>query len=100
MELEMSAEIVEFVTGLVHRLYARARTTGSPENLGGMTIADDPAEVDRILKAPELFRKNYSLLALLGDSRFSANGAEWNQRRDLTQPNYLQAANNRNRDAV
>jgi Cytochrome P450 len=96
----MSIEIDEFLNGLVRRLYARARTTNAPVNLGSMTVVDDPADVDRILKAPDQFRKNYSLLALLGSSRFSANGPEWDHRRHLTQPNYLQAANNRNRGAV
>ncbi len=96
----LSNEINEFLNGIVHRLYARAQATDTLVDLGGMTVVDDPVEADRILKAPGQFRKNYSLLALLGSSRFSANGPEWDHRRNLTQPNYLQAANNRNRGAV
>jgi cytochrome P450 len=96
----MDTEADEFLNDLVRRLYARARSTTGSVNLGSMAVVDDPAEVDRILKAPDQFRKNYSLLALLGSSRFSANGAEWDHRRNLTQPNYQQAANNRNRGAV
>jgi cytochrome P450 len=98
--VEAPSEIDDFLNGLVRRLYARAQEPGAPADLGSMTVADDPADVDRILKSPDRFRKNYSLLSLLGSSRFSANGPEWDHRRNLTQPSYLQAATTHNRPGI
>jgi cytochrome P450 len=94
------AEIDEFLNGIVVKLYARARSPSSGAANTSMRLIDDPVQVDAILKAPDRFRKNYSLLSLLGSSRFSANGAEWEQRRQLTQPGYLEAAKTGNRDSI
>ena len=96
-----AGEVENYLNGIIYKLYARARTTEPvADSPGNMSIIDDPADVDRILKAPAQFQKNYSLLSLLGGSRFSANGPEWEHRRSLTQPQYLQAANPRNRSAI
>jgi hypothetical protein len=89
-----------FLNGIVQRLYARAHGESPPTANQGMVVVDDPVHVDRILKSPDQFRKNYSLVSILGRSRFTANGNEWERRRNLTQPNYLEAANSRNRGGI
>src|SRR5262249_7377829 len=55
---------------------------------------------DSILRSPDRFHKNFSVIAALGANRFSANGDEWRWRRDLTQPAYARAGASRNRTAV
>src|SRR5438132_12766808 len=87
-----------FLNGIVHRLYVRAAETGSADF--GTMVVDDPAKVDEILKSPDRFRKNFSMISVLGGNRFNANGHEWRCRRNLTQPSYVQAANSENRDEI
>src|SRR2546421_12427222 len=95
-----SPPVDAFLNGIVARLYQRAQTPGAIPPDGGMPVLDDPSIVDEVLKSPDRFRKNYSLLSVLGSSRFTANGEEWQCRRNLTQPSYAQAANRRNRDGI
>jgi cytochrome P450 len=95
-----SPTVDAFLNSIVHRLYARAQASGPVAPDGGMAVLDDPIAVDEVLKSPDRFRKNYSLLSVLGSSRFTANGAEWEHRRGLTQPSYALAAHSRNRDAI
>src|SRR5215212_10249212 len=95
-----SPTIDAFLNTIVSRLYARAQSNGPPASKPGMMIVDDPAKVEEILKSPDQFRKNYSLLSVLGSSRFSANVGEWQCRRTLTQPSYVRAANSRNRSSI
>ena len=98
--LASSPAIDAFLNGIVHRLYARAQANGAASGDRGMPVLDDPALVDEVLKSPDQFRKNYSLLSVLGSSRFTANGEEWQCRRNLTQASYAQAANSRNRSGI
>ena len=71
-----SSAVDNFLNGIVQRLYARAQASSPPDADQGMKVVDDPVHVDRILKSPDQFRKNYSLLSILGSSRFTANGSE------------------------
>jgi cytochrome P450 len=98
--LASNSAVDNFLNGIVQRLYARAQAENPPAPDQGMKVVDDPAQADKILKSPDQFRKNYSLLSILGSSRFTANGVEWENRRNLTQPSYLEAANSRNRSSI
>ena len=89
-----------FLNAIVSGLYTRAQASSPPRVNHGMVIVDDPATVDDILKSPDQFRKSYSLVSVLGSSRFSANAGEWQCRRDLTQPNYVRAAHSRSRSSI
>jgi cytochrome P450 len=90
-----------FLNQIVYQLYARAgRSAAPPDPDGTMKVVDNPKDADLVLKSPEHFRKNYSLLSALGRSRFNADGPEWRARRDLTQPTYLEAGKTQNRSTV
>ncbi|MFO1184204.1 MAG: cytochrome P450 [Bauldia sp.] len=89
-----------FLTGLVAKLFANARTDGPPARLGRMTVISDPPHIDRVARNPDLFQKNFALISALGISRFNSNGEEWAIRRNLTQPHYLAAAKPANRPFV
>jgi cytochrome P450 len=88
----------EFLNQFIYGLYSRAnRSTISAVGPGPIS---DPLVVDAILRTPDAFRKNFSLISALGASRFSANGEEWRWRRDLTQATFARAGTSRNRAAV
>ena len=89
-----------FLNTIVSRLYPRAQADGPPSANQSITIVHDPAQVDDILKSPDQFPKNFSLLSFLGTSRFNANEPEWQFRRNLTQPNYVRAAHSRSRSGI
>jgi cytochrome P450 len=93
-----SSQVAEVLNRFIYRLYEWAREADARPS--GGAIVSDPAVVDAILKAPERFRKNFSLIGMLGDNRFNTNGEEWRRRRDLTQPAYARAGASRNRSAV
>lgn len=82
----------QFLTGIVGKLFADARSAGAPGRVGRMTVINEPRHVDRIARDPALFQKNFAFISALGVSRFNSNGEEWAIRRDLTQPHYLAAA--------
>ena len=90
----------DFLNQIVHNLYARAQNAGSDKFGSGMVVVDHPLDAEAILRSPQYFEKNFSLLASLGRSRFSANGEDWNKRRNLTQPDYLRAGRTENKDAI
>src|SRR5260370_28849898 len=98
--LANSPAIDAFLTGIVHRVYARPQANGAAWADRGTLVLDGPALVDVVLKSPDQFRKNYWLLSVLGSSRFTANGEEWQCRANLTQASYAQAANSRNRSGI
>ena len=78
-----------YLNDLVFRLYERAR--GANGDKFAVPVFQDPASIHRILGDPAQFPKNMGLIQPLGDSRFTANGQEWERRRDLTQRDYLSA---------
>ncbi|RUT84403.1 hypothetical protein EOD14_20925, partial [Mesorhizobium sp. M7A.T.Ca.US.000.02.1.1] len=83
------------LNNLVYVLFAQSgqmETNGKAGNLGNVIVFDNPEAVDVIVKAPELFRKNFSLISALGFSRFNTNGEDWSVRRAITQDTYLMAA--------
>lgn len=92
----------KFLNQLVYNLYARAQNdTGGKEGFGaGMVIVDHPLDAEAILRSPQYFEKNFSLLSAMGRSRFNTNGEDWNKRRNLTQPTYLNAGRPENRTTV
>ncbi len=93
-----SAAAEEFLNRFIYGLYARTNRAMISE--GGAGPVSDPLIVDAILRAPDTFHKNFSLISALGASRFSANGEDWRWRRDLTQATYARAGASRNRAAV
>lgn len=90
----------EFLDGIVFQLYAMAKgEAGSHVNA---SVLADAASIHEILSQPARFPKPVSmgLIGALGESRFTANGSEWQVRRALTQNAYLQAGSAGNAAAV
>jgi cytochrome P450 len=92
-------QVDDFLTRFIFDLYAQAhrpKTSRNPTD----SVVSDAGQIDAILRAPDRFQKNYSLITALGHSRFSTNGSEWKWRRDLTQTAYTRAGTADNRDVV
>jgi cytochrome P450 len=98
-ESEPHSKIDRVLTGFIDQLLSQRRRSALQGPRGGAIISD-PITVDKILRMPQQFRKIFRLLEAVGHSRFSTNGAEWEWRRDLTQPYYFRAANSQNREKV
>ena len=93
--MDNKTQIESVLNNLAYALFAqsgRGRPDGKARDLGNLTVFDNPEAVDVIVKAPELFRKNFSLISALGFSRFNTNDEDWSVRRALTQDIYLAAA--------
>ena len=91
--MDNPAHIEGFLNNLAYSLFAQSgQTTPEPREIGNLAVFDHPDAVDRIAKAPTLFRKNFSLISALGFSRFNTNDEEWATRRSITQDSYLAAA--------
>lgn len=93
--MDNQAQIESVLNNLVYALFAKSgqmETNGRAGSLGNLIVFDNPEAVDTIVKAPELFRKNFSLISALGFSRFNTNGEDWSVRRAITQDTYLAAA--------
>lgn len=93
--MDNQAQIESVLNNLVYALFAQSgqmETKGRAGSLGNLIVFDNPEAVDTIVKAPELFRKNFSLISALGFSRFNTNGEDWSVRRAITQDTYLAAA--------
>jgi cytochrome P450 len=93
------ARVEEFLNRFIYGLYARAGRPPASDSPPAAIISD-PVVLDAILRAPDKFHKNFSLISALGHSRFSTNGEEWRWRRDLTQAVYARAAATGNRAVV
>jgi len=87
------SQIEDVLNSLVYMLYAQGgqQNTGD-KRVGNLQVFDHPEAVDRIVKAPALFRKNFSMISALGYSRFNTNDENWAVRREITQDTYLTAA--------
>lgn len=85
----------------LNKLYALA-AEGRPglKTFGRMLVADTPDDVETVCKSPEIFNKDYGYVLALGRSRFSEDGTEWEVRRDITQPFYVEASRPTNRDDI
>jgi len=85
----------------LNKLYALA-AEGRPglKAFGRMLIADTPDDVEAVCKSPEIFNKDYGYVLALGRSRFSEDGTEWEVRRDITQPFYVEASRPQNRKDI
>ncbi|MDG4896840.1 MAG: cytochrome P450 [Mesorhizobium sp.] len=91
--MENRAHIEGFLNNLAYALFAQSgHIAPGPREIGNLVVFDHPDAVDRIAKAPALFRKNFSLISALGFSRFNTNDQEWATRRAITQDVYLAAA--------
>ena len=93
------AAIDQFLNDLVFALYEKARPTGAGRPLS-VPILSNPDAVHAVLSNPGQFAKSWGLLGAWGRSRFTANGAEWQLRRALTQRAYLSAGAEQNGHAV
>lgn len=82
-----------FLNGVVLALFARSRQLpcDRPDRIGALTVAETPEEAAQILNSPDLFAKNFALVAAFGPSRFNQNGAEWAALRPRTQRAYARA---------
>lgn len=94
------SHIESVLNNLVYSLFAQSGQAGVAKELGNLVVFDHPEAVDRIAKAPTLFRKNFSLISALGFSRFNTNDEEWTARRAITQDRYLAAAKPAHRQSV
>ncbi|MCX7286373.1 MAG: cytochrome P450 [Rhodobacterales bacterium] len=83
----------EFLNSVVQALYARTRLPQGqrPERLGRLLVVESSRDAARILDEPELFAKNFALVAAFGPSRFNQNGAAWAALRPRTQRAYARA---------
>jgi cytochrome P450 len=59
--------------------------------LATLAVVEEPALFEHILRNPQVFQKNFALVAALGESRFNLNGERWEMFRDRTQKAYNQA---------
>lgn len=78
------------VLGLMRRMVQPEQTL--PTRIGALHVIQDPALAEQVFKTPAQFRKNFALLAAMGESRFNLNGDRWAQFRDRTQPAYNRAS--------
>jgi cytochrome P450 len=89
-----------FLNGMVAELYH----TGAGAAGGSFTLPvfADAESIQAILVSPAQFPKvaNMGLLDGLGESRFTANGQNWEVRRSLTLDAYSQAGSSNHADAV
>ncbi|WP_296744115.1 cytochrome P450 [Mesorhizobium sp.] len=90
--MDNPSHIEGVLNSLAYSLFARSGLAGAAAEVGNLVVFDHPDAVDRIAKAPALFRKNFSLISALGFSRFNTNDEEWATRRAITQDRYLAAA--------
>jgi cytochrome P450 len=86
-----------YLGGMIENLYAFAQGTVD-RTLPNLVF--DPAVFDEIVRRPEMFEKDFSLVGAFGASRFDTNGPEWEIRRGLTQRLYAAAATPADHDAV
>jgi cytochrome P450 len=91
-------EVDDVLNRFVYSLYVRARAEAAWNST--QPIISDPGQIEAMLRVPDRFRKNFSLVAALGHSRFSTNALEWEWRRDLTQGTYARAGAPGNRRVV
>ena len=93
--------VSDFLNGLVFQLYSRSRggPGGGPFNA---SVFADGSSIHEILSQPARFPKalNMGLIGALGESRFTANGAGWKVRRDITQDAYVRAGSANNASTV
>lgn len=78
------------VLDLMRRMVQPEQTL--PTRIGALHVIQDPALAEQVFKTPAQFRKNFALLAAMGESRFNLNGDRWAQFRDRTQPAYNRAS--------
>lgn len=93
------AAIDLFLNDLVSALYRMARPAGRDHRLT-VPVLSHPDAVHAVLNNPGQFPKSWGLLGDWGRSRFTANGAEWQWRRALTQRAYVSAGSEQNGEAV
>jgi cytochrome P450 len=87
------SQIEDVLNSIVYALYAQSGQQDASENrIGNLEVFSHPDAVDQIVKAPVLFRKNFSMISALGQSRFNTNDENWAIRREITQDAYLAAA--------
>jgi len=93
------AAIDRFLNDLVFALYRLARPAGGDHRLA-VPVLSKPDAVHAVLNNPGQFPKSWGLFGDWGRSRFTANGAEWQWRRALTQRAYVSAGSEQNGGAV
>jgi cytochrome P450 len=95
--IPIDQEVDGILNRFVYSLYARSRAA---ESSSIQPVISDLGLIEAVLRAPDRFHKNFSLIAALGHSRFSTNGAKWEWHRDLTQGTYARAGAPGNRSVV
>jgi cytochrome P450 len=92
-------QVDDVLNRFIYSLYSRADGRDSSENPIAPIISE-AGQIDTILRVPDRFHKNFSLIGALGNSRFSANGRDWTRRRGLTQATYAAGGTEANRISV
>jgi cytochrome P450 len=77
---------------VVEALYRFGGGATAPKRFGRFVLVADAKAAEIVLRRPDLFRKDYGFMEMLGKSRFNSDGQDWEQRRTLTQPHYNAAA--------
>jgi cytochrome P450 len=95
-----AAQVTAYLDGLLAELVARSAGRAPRSDVLPIPVIDDPATARHMLMHPEVFEKNYAFLDALARARLSSNGADWRQRRALTQTAYAQAPIAQNAQAV
>jgi cytochrome P450 len=96
----LPSDVDSFLNAIVARLYREAQLPRTDPAVLASTAISDADTVHAVLSQPDIFQKNYSLIAALGDSRFNTNGVDWAARRDVTQRAYLTAGKSHNRPDI
>ncbi|WP_417243305.1 cytochrome P450 [Celeribacter sp.] len=83
----------QFLDRVVVELLNRTTVAPSerPARLGALFVLEDAIDIERVLNAPQVFEKDFGLVAAVGPSRFNMNGADWVNLRAKTQRHYAKA---------
>jgi cytochrome P450 len=95
-----NSAVDQFLNNVVHDLYTMAKSGRGAVNRIPVEVISDTDSVHAILSQPARFTRSLGLLGSWGNSRFNANGVEWDLRRALTQRAYLSAGADENAHSI
>ncbi len=87
------AEAMAFLNRIVMGLFLRTQHSVAErdERVGRLLVVEDASTVEMVFDDPQVFQKNFGLVAALGASRFNLNGERWLALRAKTQRRYARA---------
>ena len=89
----------EILNSVINQVYKKVFDRQSYFQLP-IRFVDDPEIAHSIFRNTKVFEKNYDFIESLGRGRFSSNGDEWIQRKELTQSWYTNASKVLNPDDI